>query len=60
MNNFRDGHKQDALDLVTGTYTVMPGEQHLERWKGSPSRREDREGGRDTGGWGGQGVGGWG
>lgn len=25
LNNFEDGHKQDALDLVTGSYTVTPG-----------------------------------
>lgn len=26
LNNFRDGGKQDALDLVTGAYKIMPGE----------------------------------
>ena len=26
LNNFEDGHKQDALDLVTGGYAVVPGE----------------------------------
>ena len=25
LNNFFDGHKQDALDLFTGTYTVKKG-----------------------------------
>lgn len=25
MNNFRDGHKQDALDLATGNYNIVPG-----------------------------------
>ena len=25
LNNFFDGHKQDALDLLTGTYTVRKG-----------------------------------
>lgn len=25
LNNFEDGHKQDALDLVAGAYTVVPG-----------------------------------
>lgn len=27
LNNFEDGHKQDALDLVTGGYAVVPGER---------------------------------
>ena len=27
LNNFEDGHKQDALDLVTGGYIVVPGEE---------------------------------
>ncbi len=25
LNNFRDGRKQDALDLLTGTYTISKG-----------------------------------
>lgn len=25
LNNFRDGHKQDALDLVSGNYEIVPG-----------------------------------
>ena len=25
LNNFFDGHKQDALDLLTGTYTIKKG-----------------------------------
>ena len=25
LNNYEDGHKQDALDLVTGNYVVVPG-----------------------------------
>jgi hypothetical protein len=25
LNNFRDGHKQDALDLVTGAFEMVPG-----------------------------------
>lgn len=25
LNNFSDGHKQDALDLVTGTYVISKG-----------------------------------
>ncbi|GLI62382.1 hypothetical protein VaNZ11_005001 [Volvox africanus] len=25
VNNFQDGHKQDAVDLFTGAYTVVPG-----------------------------------
>ena len=26
LNNFQDGHKQDALDLVTGAYIISKGE----------------------------------
>ena len=26
LNNFQDGHKQDAIDLVTGNYVVSKGE----------------------------------
>ena len=25
LNKFFDGHKQDALDLLTGTYTIKKG-----------------------------------
>lgn len=25
LNNFRDGHKQDALDLVSGSFVISPG-----------------------------------
>jgi hypothetical protein len=25
LNNFRDGHKQDALDLATGAYLISQG-----------------------------------
>lgn len=36
LNNFRDGTKQDALDLVTGAYTVVPGTAAPFRPQGSP------------------------
>jgi len=29
LNNFRDGAKQDAIDLATGTYKVTPGKSKL-------------------------------
>jgi hypothetical protein len=37
LNNFRDGEKQDALDLVTGSYKVIPGNPAPSRSQGSPA-----------------------
>ncbi|KAL4539610.1 hypothetical protein Ndes2526A_g02636 [Nannochloris sp. 'desiccata'] len=37
LNNFRDGEKQDALDLVTGSYKVTPGNPAPSRSQGSPA-----------------------
>jgi hypothetical protein len=37
LNNFRDGEKQDALDLVTGSYKVAPGNPAPFRSQGSPA-----------------------
>ena len=37
LNNFRDGEKQDALDLVTGSYKVTPGNAAPFRSQGSPA-----------------------
>ncbi|KAL4856549.1 Phosphoinositide phosphatase SAC7 [Chlorella vulgaris] len=37
LNNFEDGHKQDALDLVTGSYTVTPGKPPPFQAQGSPA-----------------------
>ena len=36
LNNFRDGEKQDALDLVTGAYKVSPGTASPFKPQGSP------------------------
>lgn len=36
LNNFRDGAKQDALDLVTGAYKVAPGKPAPFKPQGSP------------------------
>jgi phosphatidylinositol 4-phosphatase len=37
LNNFRDGEKQDALDLVTGTYRVEPGRAVPKAARASPA-----------------------
>ncbi|PSC73450.1 phosphoinositide phosphatase SAC8 isoform X2 [Micractinium conductrix] len=37
LNNFADGHKQDAIDLVTGSYTVVPGKRAPFHRQGSPA-----------------------
>ncbi|EFN52170.1 hypothetical protein CHLNCDRAFT_59012 [Chlorella variabilis] len=37
LNNFEDGHKQDALDLVTGSYAVVPGKPSPFQPQGSPA-----------------------
>lgn len=37
LNNFEDGHKQDALDLVTGGYIVVPGKPPPFQAQGSPA-----------------------
>jgi hypothetical protein len=37
LNNFRDGAKQDALDLVTGSYEVAPGRPAPFAPQGSPA-----------------------
>ena len=29
LNNFKDGEKQDAVDLITGNYAVAPGRAFL-------------------------------
>lgn len=43
LNNFEDGHKQDALDLVTGGYTVVPGERRRGGRSGAaPGRKRHR------------------
>ena len=33
LNNFFDGRKQDALDLITGTFTVDKSEHALYEWQ---------------------------
>lgn len=37
LNNFRDGVKQDALDLVTGTHPIVPGKAPTWQNQGSPA-----------------------
>lgn len=37
LNNFEDGHKQDAVDLVTGRYKVVPGKPAPFQPQGSPA-----------------------
>ena len=37
LNNFRDGAKQDALDLVTGSFKVTPGKAAPFKAQGSPT-----------------------
>jgi hypothetical protein len=37
LNNFRDGRKQDALDLATGAYAVVPGRSAPFRARASPA-----------------------